>query len=46
MKEKLDKFTKKINIKIKNIQLLENALTHKSANKIFNNETVNLMYDS
>jgi len=45
MKEKLDKFTKKINIKIKNIQLLENALTHKSANKIFNNEKLEFLGD-
>ena len=45
MKEKLDKFTKKINIKIKNIQLLENALTHKSANKVFNNEKLEFLGD-
>ena len=45
MKQNLEKFTKKINIKIKNIQLLESALTHKSANKIFNNEKLEFLGD-
>ena len=45
MKQNLDKFTKQIDIKIKNIQLLENALTHKSANKIFNNEKLEFLGD-
>ena len=45
MKINFDKFTKKINIKIKNIKLLENALTHKSANKTFNNEKLEFLGD-
>ena len=45
MKINFDKFVKKINIKIKNIKLLENALTHKSANKTFNNEKLEFLGD-
>jgi len=45
MKKDISKFTKKINIKIKNIKLLENALTHKSANKVFNNEKLEFLGD-
>ena len=45
MKINFDKFIKKINIKIKNIKLLENALTHKSANKTFNNEKLEFLGD-
>ena len=45
MKTNLDKFAKELNIKIKNIKLLENALTHKSANKMFNNEKLEFLGD-
>jgi len=45
MKTNLDKFAKELNIKIKNIKLLENALTHKSANKMYNNEKLEFLGD-
>ena len=45
MKTNLDKFAKELNIKVKNIKLLENALTHKSANKMFNNEKLEFLGD-
>jgi ribonuclease III len=45
MKTNINTFTKKINIKVKNIKLLENALTHKSANKKLNNEKLEFLGD-
>ena len=45
MKIDLNKFSKKINIKIKNNKLLENAFTHKSADKMFNNEKLEFLGD-
>ena len=45
MKVDFNKFIKKIDIKIKNIQLLKNALTHKSADKMFNNEKLEFLGD-
>ena len=45
MKIDLNKFTKKINIKIKNVKLLEHALTHKSADKLNNNEKLEFLGD-
>ena len=45
MKNDITTFTKKINIKIKNIKLLENALTHKSANENLNNEKLEFLGD-
>ena len=45
MKTNLDKFAKELNIKVKNIKLLENALTHKSANKMYNNEKLEFLGD-
>ena len=45
IKKDLDKFIKKINIKVKDIQLIKNSLTHKSANKNFNNEKLEFLGD-
>ena len=45
MKNDIIAFTKKINIKIKNIKLLENALMHKSANENSNNEKLEFLGD-
>ena len=45
MKMDFNKFIKKIDIKINNIQLLKNALTHKSADKMFNNEKLEFLGD-
>ena len=45
MNVELDKFEKKIKIKIKNRSLLLQALTHKSANKNFNNEKLEFLGD-
>ena len=45
MKSDINTFAKKINIKVKNIKLIENALTHKSANKKLNNEKLEFLGD-
>tara|TARA_B100001175_G_C19482148_1_gene627737 strand:+ start:974 stop:1648 length:675 start_codon:yes stop_codon:yes gene_type:complete len=45
MKNDINTFTKLINIKVKNLKLLENALTHKSANKKSNNEKLEFLGD-
>ena len=45
MKSNIVKFEKKLKIKIKNVSLLVNALTHKSANKIINNEKLEFLGD-
>ena len=45
MKIDINNFAKKINIKVKNIALLKNALTHKSADKKSNNEKLEFLGD-
>ena len=45
MKADINAFAKKINIKVKNITLLKNALTHKSADKKSNNEKLEFLGD-
>ena len=45
IKKDLNKFIKKINIKVKDIELIKNSLTHKSANKNFNNEKLEFLGD-
>ena len=44
MKADINTFAKKINIKVKNIALLKNALTHKSADKKSNNDFIYCSY--
>ena len=45
MYKDFNKFLKKINVKIKNVKLIEHALTHKSADKDFNNEKLEFLGD-
>ena len=45
MYKDLNKFLKKINVKIKDVKLIEHALTHKSADKDFNNEKLEFLGD-
>ena len=45
MHKDLNKFLKKINVKIKDVKLIEHALTHKSADKDFNNEKLEFLGD-
>ena len=45
MYKDFNKFLKKINVKIKDIKLIEHALTHKSADKDFNNEKLEFLGD-
>tara|TARA_Y100000590_G_scaffold432798_1_gene549206 strand:- start:185 stop:853 length:669 start_codon:yes stop_codon:yes gene_type:complete len=45
MNKDFNKFLKKINVKIKDIKLIEHALTHKSADKDFNNEKLEFLGD-
>ena len=45
MIEKISKFEKKIQIKMKNKSLLIKALTHKSANQVYNNEKLEFLGD-
>ena len=45
MKEKINKFEKRIQIKMKDKSLLNKALTHKSANQVNNNEKLEFLGD-
>ena len=45
MIEKISKFEKKIQIKMKDKSLLIKALTHKSANQVHNNEKLEFLGD-
>ena len=45
MYKDLNKFLKTINVKIKDVKLIEHALTHKSADKDFNNEKLEFLGD-
>tara|TARA_B100000579_G_scaffold60016_1_gene43415 strand:+ start:1680 stop:2348 length:669 start_codon:yes stop_codon:yes gene_type:complete len=45
MYKDLNKFLKKINVKVKDVKLIEHAFTHKSADKDFNNEKLEFLGD-
>ena len=45
MYKDFNKFLKKINVKVKDVKLIEHAFTHKSADKDFNNEKLEFLGD-